>query len=320
MKRFAHVRKSAGSANNLGKVVRIPFRNVEYFSTTASTNWSLGMFTLRPDYLGDVTTSISANYKLYRVVGLRVKVTPPTGGYSYTPADQTTSTYAASFTNIEPASAPGGFGTMSQMPTYVEGQGYKDFAFNVPRGQLLGGTPKWWNVKSEGTDTTDNVLIDQGWLYVGYYTDYAASAAMRIWVEFSGTIEFRDPEDQSISLTSPYGTRMMKESKFRTASALKYVFPDVPKLKPPSRDEENFPPLTPPPSSSATTPSRSASTRYATGPPAATMARQLTDTRADDPNCTWIRVYEPPSDDIRPRAPAALVGRGTSPLTGNDQS
>jgi hypothetical protein len=223
-KRMGARRGRSTGNNNMGEVVRVPFRNVEYFSTTASTNWTSGMFTLRPDYLGDVAASISLNYKLYRVTSLKVKVSPPVGGYTYTPSDIASSTYAASFTNIEPASAPGGFATMSQMPSYVEGSGYKELSFTVPRAQLLGVQPKWFSVKSDAVDTTDNVLVDQGWLYLGYYTDSVDTHTMRVYVEFSGIIEFRDPEDQSISLDA-FGVREMKESKFRTVSALLYVFP-----------------------------------------------------------------------------------------------
>jgi hypothetical protein len=218
----------------MGRTVSVPFRSVEYMSTTDDANFSATMFTLRPDYLGDVVASIAANFKLYRVDKLVISLTPPCGGTQALTTSSPSATYALGFTTIEPASAPGGLATMSQMPNYCEGDGFNRLSMEIPQSQLSGTIAKWFSVKSEGTDTTDSVLIDQGWIYVAQYTDSTTSNPVRVWVEFSGNILFRDPEDQSISLPS-FGLRKMSSKGLKVA-ALKYIFDEDEKEPLPAAD------------------------------------------------------------------------------------
>jgi len=198
----------------MGRIVRVPFRTIQYGAFSGTTGFQTQNFPLRPNFMGDVASACSTGYHYYRCVDLSVTLIPPANATAcFTNAVAYTGDY-------DTKSAPGGYDAMSQAVCFdLTNSFWRHASIHASRSQLLRQeNEKWWDIQSTGGP--DDEQYNQGRIWMAAYIETESGASDRFWLQIEGVVEFCQPVDSADAM----GARLDKPLVVQKAS---YPSPDV---------------------------------------------------------------------------------------------
>jgi len=194
--------RNGASRAGMKDSLRVGVRTVQYAFLSVSSGFNAIGFPIQALALGDVAAGIAHGFSVYRVHSLRVRIHPPTWieqrdtDFAYNVGVCYSGGHALS-------TAPGGFDSMAQFSVFkMSGAFDKTLDISVPSNIMLGEEPlRWWDVTNRSGPPQED--IDQGYVYVGYWTQFTQDTTARVWIELDADIEFAQRVETTDTLSKP---------------------------------------------------------------------------------------------------------------------